>query len=55
MKRYNLIFKNHPIRREIYESEVLELAPMADEAVVLGLQIGERHVDVDGDTWERVE
>lgn len=34
--------------------DVTSMCPIADEAAVLALEIGESHTDSDGDTWERI-
>jgi hypothetical protein len=36
------------------EQDVLGMCPTNDEATVLHLEVGQSHVDEDGDTWERI-
>lgn len=40
--------------RILTEDGVDAMCPLADEGYVLGLDVGQKHVDEDGDTWERI-
>lgn len=36
------------------EAYVLAVAPIDDEQAILDLDVGQKHTDRDGDTWERI-